>query len=86
VLTQQKGSGTSKLTPEIMWVVDVVSTSCINSEDLANAWDIVLLQFPVVLFSEFSVGCLCLVFSGSVLKLFSSAMEYYIYDSHIGSW
>jgi hypothetical protein len=67
VLTQQKGSGTSKLALEIMWVVYVVSTSCINSEDLANAWDIVLLQFSVVLFSEFSVACL--VFSGSVLKL-----------------
>jgi hypothetical protein len=55
------------MAPEIMWVIVVISTNCINSEDLASAWNIVLLQFSVVLFSEFSVGCL--VFRGYVLKL-----------------
>jgi hypothetical protein len=31
------------MTLEIMWVIVVVSTNCLNSEDPANAWDIVLL-------------------------------------------
>jgi hypothetical protein len=43
LFTQQKGSGTSRMAPEIMWVISLVSTNCLNSEDLANAWDIVLL-------------------------------------------
>jgi hypothetical protein len=80
LFTQQKGNGTSRLAPEIMWVVVVVSTNCINSEDFANAWDIVLLQFSVVLFSEFLVGCL--VFSGYVLKL-SQVPWNIIYMIHI---
>jgi hypothetical protein len=32
------------MAPEIMWVIVVISTNCLNSEDLANAWDIVLLS------------------------------------------
>jgi hypothetical protein len=74
LFTQQKGSGTSRLASEIMWVVAVVSTNCINSgfcQCLGYCSAAIFSGIVQCVFSGLSsVRWLC-------AEIISSAMEYY---------